>query len=61
MLNKYLLHKWQQNSSEDEFVFRILILHGFPPLPFYLSVLMCLLIFAWIFVITIEKLPVGVL
>lgn len=45
----------------NEFVFSISILLRFPPLPSYLSALGCLLIFAWIFIITTEKFPVGIL
>lgn len=33
----------------------------FSPIPLYLSVLVCLLIFAWVFVITTEVLLVGIL
>lgn len=61
VLNKYLLHKLLQDSLGSKFAFRIYIFLRFPPLRSYLSVLLCLLIFAWVFVITTEKLLVQIL
>lgn len=61
VLNKYVLHSWLQDSLESKFAFRISIFLRFPPLPSNLSVLVCLLIFAWVFVIATEKLLVGIL